>query len=346
MLNVNTIYEYIRSCFIVEKEIDDNHAVYILKVGGKKVVQAEKNRHKEKWQIGRIKISRKTTVSFPFTCKEISYQNSVNKKCQVVAIFAGYANNGRISEHSLYYLQQLKKVCDAIVFISDNPIIPIEISKIKEIVDYACFRHHGEYDFGSYKRGYIYAQQNHLLDNCQTLILCNDSCYGPIYPLKDILKKMAAKNVDFWGLNDSTEIRYHLQSYFLAFGNKVIESGDLYDFLKKVRKEKTNTDVVMKYETRLTEYLKNKKYISACYLPAKINEFEETFKKLNCVNKTLVCPKTLIDKYYFPLLKIKVFAHIFDHLLQENKPSILDCVKSVNSELYEIIVKDIKQRFD
>lgn len=89
-----------------------------------------------------------------------------------------YCPNGRIPQTTIHYLRQLKKICKNIIMIGDNKILPKEIAKIKDLVSYCEFSHHKEYNFGSYKRGHIYAQEKGLLQTSDELIICNDSCYA------------------------------------------------------------------------------------------------------------------------------------------------------------------------
>ena len=108
-----------------------------------------------------------TKTIFPAKTKNIVWKADLSstKPTKRLAVFASYSSNEKIADYVLYYLKGLKKVCDAIIFIADNPLLAEELDKIKEFVVYAKAKRHNEYDFGSYKRGYIYAYNNRLLDN-------------------------------------------------------------------------------------------------------------------------------------------------------------------------------------
>lgn len=56
---------------------------------------------------------------------------------------------------------------------------------------------HGEYDFGSYKRGEAWARQAGWLDEVDDLILCNDSCFGPVGSFAPMFERMEARHLDF-----------------------------------------------------------------------------------------------------------------------------------------------------
>ena len=75
-----------------------------------------------------------------------------------------------------------------------------ELNKVKDYTIKAIGERHGEYDFGSYKRGYIYAKENNILENYDYLILCNDSVYGPFFNFKEIVENMESKDTDIYGI--------------------------------------------------------------------------------------------------------------------------------------------------
>ena len=76
-------------------------------------------------------------------------------------IFAGYDKDCIVDETLLHYLKSLSELGD-IVFTMDNSLSDTEASKITSIKNILSVTavNHGEYDFGSYKRGFQYAKKN------------------------------------------------------------------------------------------------------------------------------------------------------------------------------------------
>lgn len=185
-----------------------------------------------------------------------------------LAIFAHWDKDNLIEDYVLYYLQKLKKVAD-IIFVSDGDIEVSELSKIKEITNAQICIKHGEYDFGSYKRGFLYACENNFLENVDEVIFTNDSCYGPLLPLENIFNEMEKKDIDFWGALESnyglkrdgnkiiTTKDSHLQSYFLVFRKNVFNSDCFLEFMKSIKKQEDKIDVIINYEIGITKALKN-----------------------------------------------------------------------------------------
>jgi Rhamnan synthesis protein F len=60
---------------------------------------------------------------------------------------------------------------------------------------------------------------------------------------------------DFWGLTDNDEISSHLQSYFLIFRNRVIQSDCFAQFWKSVLPYKNKDQIIRSYEVGLTIWL-------------------------------------------------------------------------------------------
>jgi hypothetical protein len=54
------------------------------------------------------------------------------------------------------------------------------------------------------------------------LLIANDSVYGPLRPLKPIIERIDFDLADVWGATDSWQHRFHLQSFFIAFGPKAL----------------------------------------------------------------------------------------------------------------------------
>ncbi|MBP5534336.1 MAG: hypothetical protein J6Y03_02375 [Alphaproteobacteria bacterium] len=325
------------------------------KLFGMTVLRKEKSPIKKKIKVFGIQVyhkkqksyqkkEKKKPVVFPKQAVSFAYQaNNKLKKHGRVAIFASFSDNGKIADYVVYYLTELKRVCDNIIFIADNPIIPTEVEKIKDLVIYAQFKRHKEYDFGSYKRGYLYAQTNGLLKNCDELVICNDSCYGPIYPFSKVFDIMDKKSCDFWGLIQNDDMQYHLQSWFYVFKKNVIDSGYIGQFLNKIKKEKNFWKIVMKYEFTMTQFLMDKGFKVDAFLPLECPLLEKKATRAGHRNKT-VSPLTLIRDYHFPMIKVKCFTNGYTYLLEESPQSVLTFLKEKNNTLYRYILSDLKDK--
>lgn len=261
------------------------------------------------------------------------------KKINKLAIFAHYDKNNLIQDYVIYYLMELKKVVDNIIFVSDCNVKSKEVKKILPYITHSIIGKHGEYDFGSYKRGVLYAQQNKLLEDCDELIFCNDSCYGPLYPLKNVFDTMAQKECDFWGLtyNPIGIIKHlsntpyednspHVQSFFLVFRPQVFNSEIFSNFINNIKKENDKFLIIIKYEIGLSKLLRNNGFKESVYCQTTLNHKNaENFHYLKLM---------LHDKH--PLIKTSVIRQkkYINKLLK-----LIDKYTDYDSKL---ILKDLK----
>lgn len=182
-----------------------------------------------------------------------------------MCLFAGYCKNGIIEDYVVYYLKSLSKFCE-IHFLADNNLPQQELSKIRSFVKTASAFRHQKYDFGSWQElintlGWNYIEQ------FDSLIFANDSCYAPVFPFENMFKIMEHSNADFWGATVNTMVKlHHLQSYFIVFNKKIINETAFRHFMNKVKQEKTQTDIINKYEIRLTRLLKGIGYNYASFV--------------------------------------------------------------------------------
>lgn len=253
-----------------------------------------------------------------------------------VAIFASYSNNGLIAEYVLYYLRGLKKVAEEIVFIADNNVAPGEEEKLKGLVTYCKCERHGCYDFGSYRRGFEWAEENGMLDDADELIFCNDSCYGPICPFENVFAEMAKKECDFWGMAKSHEMRTHLQSYFLVFKKNVFSSQCFKDYVHSFVKQDDFWGYVKNYETDFAGHLSEAGFTFASYLDS---SKYEGLNNGNPINPTIFPLTTLRDG--MPLIKRKIFGCQYCFVMKDMPDDVVNCIKSINSDIYEIIMRDV-----
>jgi hypothetical protein len=227
-----------------------------------------------------------------------------------VAVFAHYDSDKIIREYVIYYLKQLKQVADRIIFVSDCDLSEQEISKITPIVDNVIAKHHGEYDFGSYKIGYKYLKSNNILDDSEELIFANDSCFGPLYPLIDVWKEMQSKESDFWGINiNNVDVQLHVQSFFVVFKKKVFLSEIFDKFMDDIKKEQNKDDIIKKYEMGLSATLLKNNYKLAYLFDVPIER--NITGDLIFATKLNPLIKTVAIKGLYTNLLLKVLGYMF-----------------------------------
>ena len=139
-------------------------------------------------------------------------------------LFAGYDADGIIDDSLILYVGALSKLGD-VVLCMDSDCNKSQVAKLKPFVLYAAAQRHGEYDFGSYKRAYVWARDNLDLSKYDFVYMVNDSVYGPLFPLKPYFEKMESQNTDAFGLVKNTKASHpHIQSWFIGMRKSVFLS--------------------------------------------------------------------------------------------------------------------------
>ena len=216
-------------------------------------------------------------------------------------VFAHYDKQNIVDDYVVFYLKELKKLCDEIVFVSCNPLENPEI--FNGIVSHIIDETHNEYDFGSYKRGYLYLKNR--LKDFDELIFANDSCYAPIYPFEELFNKMNNAKCDFWGITKNNFgyrknicgfRRPHIQSYFIVFKKNVFTSEIFDNFISSIKQQKNKRKVISEYEIGLSEVLYKNGFTSSQF----INVYE------NINNIPVLKWRKIIQDYNMPFLKCSI----------------------------------------
>ena len=168
-------------------------------------------------------------------------------------LFAGYDADGIIDSSLVLYVRALSKLGD-VVLCMDSNCSKTEITKLKHLVLYVVAKRHGEYDFGSYKRAYMWAHENAKLSDYDFVYMVNDSVYGPLFPLKKYLEKMESENTDAFGMVKNTKAAHpHIQSWFIGMRPSVFMSDWFDSFMSGIKKLESKGAITHEYEHGFTK---------------------------------------------------------------------------------------------
>ncbi len=233
-----------------------------------------------------------------------------------ISVFAHFDKDNIIDDYVIYYLQALRAVSEKIIFVSDCDLDERELLKLDGIADFYLAQKHGEYDFGSYKRGWKIALENGLLADADTLTFANDSCYGPFYSLAPLYDEMNARGCDFWGITGNRNFLEgnfypcpesndrHVQSYFMVFKKTVFETEVFAEFMKSIKKEDDKLKIIEKYEIGLTNLLCESGFGYSCFYDSDIGEYNlMDLMQFASKKPSIFMKKTFLRIIYFiPLL--------------------------------------------
>ena len=253
------------------------------------------------------------------------------------AVFAGYNADHTIHPYIITYLKGLNEVTDGVVYIADSELKPEEYEKLNGLVIHTEHKRHGEYDWGSYKRGYNWLKDNGYLEKADELIFANDSCYAPMESFKPMFKEMAKRTeLDFWGDLQNTKFTTHLQSYFMVFRPRVFLNRKFATFINNITHQIDSSLYITNYEITLTPELQKIGFKWDSYMPYK------RLKHLKTSDKNSY-PYTMISKYNHQFLKRRTFTEKL--MILESTDDLLHYIHQNFPERYKDIAQEIAPHF-
>lgn len=174
-------------------------------------------------------------------------------------IFAAYDPAGDkvgiIDMSDVLYVKALAEIGD-VIFYMDNDTTKDELDKVKPFVIFAGAQRAGEYDFGSYKRGYLMARAAGILQNYDFVYFVNSSVYAPLHPIRPLLEKLESQQTDAVGIVFNTNQKHpHIQSWFFGMRQNVFLSDWFTAFITGVTKLPGKGEVTRLYEHGFTRLL-------------------------------------------------------------------------------------------
>ncbi len=213
-----------------------------------------------------------------------------------VCLFSSYSKASTIDNYVIFYLEELIRFHDEVVFITnerDVCITPLEGLGVKVV-----FVKNEGFDFGMWSK--VMATMNS--DKVDRLTLVNDSCIL-VKGLGDFFNWEKNNGFDYSGMTNSVDHSYHIQSYFLVVKHQAVKA--VFDFFKtRTYSSKEIDEIVMDYEIGLSKHLiLNKFKIGALYDFHKYHTPKKT-------NISIYAAKELLDDGC-PLIKKKVAINSF-----------------------------------
>ena len=198
-----------------------------------------------------------------------------------ICLFAAYDKNNIVHDYVVYYVKELSKFAD-IYYLAECNMPQRELDKLKPYVKEAYAYKHGKYDFGSWQE-LIYKIGWKRLSQYDELILANDSCFAPVFPLEPIFEKATLSNCDFWGITEGRLNNLHIQSYFMVLNKKCFTSKVFKDFISSVTVV-NKEQLIDKYESRLTALLTDNGFVCKKLLNGSIGAYDKYITMLRLKN--------------------------------------------------------------
>ncbi|HEX3348206.1 MAG TPA: rhamnan synthesis F family protein [Acetobacteraceae bacterium] len=171
-----------------------------------------------------------------------------------VALFVHFDGQGAVREHVRHYLAALHAAGYDIAFVTNaGRLQPEAMAFLQTLCTAILIRRNIGYDFGAVREGLSRMQMPRA--NTEHLLIVNDSVYGPLRPLDEMLAEIDFDVADIWGATESWQTRYHLQSFFLAVGPVAMGNRAWAAFWQSVRPVSSKAWIISRYEIGLTQRL-------------------------------------------------------------------------------------------
>jgi len=288
-----------------------------------------------------------------------------------LGIFCFYDKEGIVDDYINYLLNQLCKCISYLIIVINGSVNNDGMIILSKYADEMHIRENKGYDGGAYRDIIVNVLCIHRLQKYDELVLCNDTFFGPFVPLESIFNDMGNKEVDFWGLNySSNNIQNHLQSYFLVFRKKIINDPLFFNYFRDNINPLTEDirDIYSEFETGLFYYLIYHNYIYGVY--AKDNPFNIYQASNFCIKecnvpimkKVAFSPKwfvrnNILDSlnflYRYNLYNLdlilnnvkRVYSLEIDILeIKKFNPNIMDIIR-IKYDVSKISISDIRSYF-
>ena len=230
-----------------------------------------------------------------------------------LGIFVFYDKDGIADRYVEYYLEDLCRNLNRLVIVCNGSLTPAAKDKLSCFTKELVLRENKGFDVWGYKAGIDLLGWDEIM-SYEELVLCNDTVFGPIFPFSEMFQAMDKRNLDFWGItkhetlmnnpfveNTEEELKEHIQSYFMVFGNSILANPEFQTYWNQLPAFDSYKEAVSQYEARMTSWLSELGYSYDTYVPS------EPYH-IYTPNPVMMCPDRIVKESRCPIVKRRVFT--------------------------------------
>ena len=273
-----------------------------------------------------------------------------------LAVLVVVAEKGSLDDYIFYFAGKIKELARTLVITVNGMLKEQYLDRIASCCDAVFVRENRGYDSGAFKDTLETFLGWENVFQYKELMLINDSCYGPVYPLTEMFDIMDQKGFDFWGITEQTPIKrsyygtamypYHIQTYFVVIKQDMLHSEGFKKFWSDLQIPGCYSEAVEYFELRFTSYFNSLGYLSGSYIDC------ESFCRSENETQAYVFMDSLrlVSEYRCPLIKKKVFSFPHELVLASNMGETAArtlAYISENTEYHiDLIWKHLIRRYD
>lgn len=260
-----------------------------------------------------------------------------------LGIYVIYDGQGIVDRYITYFLQCLKEHVKDIVVVVNGALTDDSRKKLETITPTVLQRDNSGYDISAYKHGLKYVGFDKL-KSYDEVIICNDTMFGPVYPLKEMFDKMNAMDIDYWGITKHTKldnnlynnklgyIPEHIQSYFITFRNSLLVSSEFESYWTNLPDITNRDSAIGVFETLFTKHFEDLGFKWNVYVEGK--EFEDA----EAINHSFLNSDIVVINDRCPVFKKKLFSSDYEIFCRTHVPSMVSNLYDylLNTGLYDV----------
>lgn len=188
------------------------------------------------------------------------------KRC---GIFLFFDKDGVVDEYVIRMLEDLQENLDFLLVVCNGYVQYRDLDKLRAVSDDVISRANVGFDVGGYREGLFYLGWKYL-EQFDELVMLNYTCFGPVFPFKEMFDTMAKKDVSFWGPTKHHKVvpdpfgvlpygylPEHIQSHFLVLRKDLFMSYQYRDFIFNMSNPKSYLESICGYEAIFTKYFED-----------------------------------------------------------------------------------------
>lgn len=263
-------------------------------------------------------------------------------------IYSFYDKDGIVEDFVTYFLKSVKPFCERIITVVNGDLTEDSKKKLEQYSERVILRENVGFDSSAYKD--VISQIGYeKLREYDELILANSTMYGPVLPLQPLFDEMEKRDCDFWGITKHPSIEHyfagvkideHVQSYFLVYNNKLLQTKDFEEFWDTLQTATNYEEAVAFFELRTTKFFKDRGY-----KPDSFIDLEKYRKEMS--ERAYFYPIIQqIKEDGMPFVKRKIFQIENNYFINYIKGGVSELIKYLEKNTdYNVkwIIEDIKR---
>lgn len=257
---------------------------------------------------------------------------SACKHVRRLGIYTFFEKDGIVDEYVLCFLKSFRHVVERCIVVSNGELVGSGADDIRAIGCELLVRENKGFDAWGVRTGLLHVGFEMLAEYDEVLI-ANNTIFGPIYDMENMLNEMATRDLDFWGCsshpgfpnfdpygsNPYGYIPEHIQSYFYAVRKQMLSDPCFEVFWRELPPLPSYNKAVGLYETVMTKWFSDEGFVWGTYMPS-----DEYYDMTD--NPLITMPVESIKKWKCPFFKRRAFFQDYDYYTTYTGQHTVSCL--------------------